>query len=97
MATGMDCPNLDSDLCVQQMVRYFNGEDYVTSLMIKPSNILTKDNLDVAIPWSIEDYQTARENGQFASDLAVYEQAYNENIDLFAEFQTNLETYLENH
>lgn len=97
MATGMDCPILDSDLCVQQMVRYFNGEDYVVSLMIKPSHILTKDNLDVSIPWIIEDYQVARDAGQFESDLAVYEKAYNENIDLFAQFQANLDEYLATH
>lgn len=97
MATGMDCPILDSDLCVQQMVRYFNGEDYVVSLMIKPSHILTKDNLDVSIPWVIEDYQVARDAGQFESDLAVYEKAYNENIDLFAQFQANLDEYLATH
>ena len=94
MATGMDCPILDADLSVQQMIRYFNGEEFEVDLQIKPSNILTKDNLDVAIPWVMDDYLAARENNVFTWDLAAYEEAYRANIELFEQFQANLEAYL---
>ena len=94
MATGMDCPILDADLSVQQMVRYFNGEEYEVDLQIKPSNILTKDNLDVAIPWVMDDYLAAREAGVFTWDLAAYEEAYRANTELFEQFQANLVAYL---
>ena len=94
MATGMDCPILDADLSVQQMVRYFNGEEYEVDLQIKPSNILTKDNLDVAIPWVMDDYLAAREAGVFTWDLAAYEEAYRANTELFEQFQANLVAYM---
>ena len=95
MATGLDCPNLDADLCVQQMTAYFSGEDFEKDLNIKPSTVLTKDNLDKAIPWVMEDYLAARDKGTFQYELKDYEADYNENKDLFDEFSEKVAEYNE--
>ena len=94
MATGMDCPSLDADLSLQQIICYWSGEDYVKDLQIKPTTVLTKDNLEKAIPYVIEDYLTAREAGTFEYELSYYEEQYEANKDLFAEFDAKVAEYM---
>ncbi|MDD3361229.1 MAG: sugar ABC transporter substrate-binding protein [Hespellia sp.] len=94
MATGLDCPILDADLSVQQMTKYFNGEEFEKDLNIKPSMVLTKDNLDKAIPWEMDEYLKAREAGQFKYDLSEYEKDYEENKKQFDEFAEKVTEYV---
>lgn len=94
MATGLDCPILDADLSVQQMIKYFDGEKFEKDLNIKPSMVLTKDNLDKAIPWEMEAYLKAREAGQFKYVLAEYEADYQENKAMFDDFAEKVAEYV---
>jgi ABC-type sugar transport system substrate-binding protein len=96
-ATAPNPPPLNGDLCIQQIVRYLNGEDFVQSLQIMPWDVLTKDNLDKAIPWIMEDYLEGRANGDFEYELSFYEEAYLENADSFVEFDEMLADYLANN
>ena len=96
-ATAPNPPPLNGDLCIQQIVRHLNGEDFIESLQIMPWDVLTKDNLDKAIPWIMEDYLEGRANNDFEWDLAFYEKAYTENADSFVEFDEMLNDYLANN
>jgi len=60
-----------------------------------PWDVLTKDNLDQAIPWITEDYLTGREAGNFEWSLEYYEKNYLENKEMFEEFDVKFREYIE--
>jgi len=93
-ATVPNPPSLNADLCVQQMLRYFNGEDFIQYLQIKPPFVLTADNLDQAIPWTVSDYLKKREANEFMWKLSDYEENYLKNKDQFAMFDQKVAEYL---
>ncbi len=95
-ATSPNPPSLNADLCVQQIVRYLSGEDFLQYLQIMPWDVLTKDNLDKAIPWITADYLAGREAGNFQWNLSFYENNYTQNKSLFEEFDAKLADYLAN-
>ena len=70
-ATVPNPPSLNADLCVQQIVRYLNGQKFVSDLQITPFDVLTKDNLDKAIPWNTDELHEGprREQVRMASGL----------------------------
>jgi len=93
-ATVPNPPSLNADLCIQQMLRYFNGEDFIQYLQIKPPFVLTADNLDQAIPWTVSDYLKKREANEFMWKLSDYEKNYLKNKDQFAMFDQKVAEYL---
>jgi ribose transport system substrate-binding protein len=95
-ATSPNPPSLNADISVQQIVRYLSGEDFLQYLQIMPWDVLTKDNLDKAIPWITADYLAGRTANEFQWDLAFYEKAYTENADVFVDFDAKLAEYLAN-
>ena len=96
-ATGLNPPSLNADLCVQQIVRYLEGEDFEMYLEIKPPLVLTSENIELAIPWNVENYLVKRANDEFMWNLADYEENYGKNKDQFAEFNKAVEEYLANN
>ncbi len=94
-ATVPNPPSLNADLSVQQMVRHFNGQPFVKYLQITPFDVLTKDNLDKAIPWNTASYMKGRAANQFVWDLAVYEKDYEKNKKMFEDFDAKVKAYLE--
>jgi len=96
-ATAPNPPSLNADLCVQQIVRYLTGEDFLQYLQIMPWDVLTKENLDQAIPWITDDYLAGRQANKFQWELSFYEDAYTENKALFEEFDAKLAEYLANN
>lgn len=96
-ATAPNPPPLNGDLAIQQIVRYLNGEDFIKYLQIMPWDVLTKENLDKAIPWDMDDYLAGREAGEFDYELSFYEDAYTKNADLFVDFDAKLDEYLANN
>ena len=94
-ATSPNPPSLNADLCVQQMIRHFSGEDFAQYLQIMPWDVLTIDNLDQAIPWNVPNYLAGREAGDFEYRLDFYEANYLENQEMFEEFDRALIEYLE--
>ncbi|MFC2159529.1 sugar ABC transporter substrate-binding protein [Actinomycetota bacterium] len=95
-ATSPNPPSLNADLCVQQIVRYLQGEDFLQYLQIMPWDVLTKDNLDQAIPWITADYLAGRTANEFQWELSFYEKNYSENKDTFVDFDAKLAEYLAN-
>lgn len=93
-ATVPNPPSLNADLSIQQMIRYFNGEDFIQYLQIKPPFVLTADNLDQAIPWTVSDYLEKRAANEFMWKLADYEKNYLRDKALFEEFDAKLAEYL---
>jgi ribose transport system substrate-binding protein len=93
-ATVPNPPSLNADLCIQQIIRHFEGKDFVQYLQIKPPFVLTGENVEQAIPWDIDDYIAGRQNNKFMWDLAEYEAAYEENKASFAEFDKAVADYL---
>jgi ribose transport system substrate-binding protein len=96
-ATVPNPPSLNADLCVQQMVRFFNGQKFEKYLQIMPFDVLTKANLDKAIPWDTATYMYGRAAKLFTWDLAVYEKQYLANKKTFADFDAKLTAYLASH
>lgn len=96
-ATVPNPPSLNADLCLQQIERHFNGEDFVQYLQIKPPFVLTGENTDEAIPWTVSDYLEGRANNTFQWKLEEYEKAYEENKAEFEAFDAKLTEYLANH
>ena len=94
LATSPNPPSLNADLCVQQIVRHLTGQPFSQYLQIKPWAVMTKENLDQAIPWITADYLAARAENKFQWDLAYYETNYEENKAMFAEFDAKLAEYL---
>ncbi|MCJ7472176.1 MAG: sugar ABC transporter substrate-binding protein [Actinobacteria bacterium] len=95
-ATSPNPPSLNADISVQQIVRQLSGEDFLQYLQIMPWDVLTKDNLDKAIPWITADYLAGRTANEFQWDLAFYEKAYTDNADVFVDFDAKLVEYLAN-
>lgn len=95
-ATVPNPPSLNADLCVQQIVRHFNGEPFTQYLQIKPPFVLTKDNIDQAIPWTVSDYLAKRDANTIKWELSYYEEQYEMNKDQFAEFDQAVADYLAN-
>ena len=93
-ATVPNPPSLNADICIQQMIRYFNGEDFVQYLQIMPPFVLTGENVGQAIPWTVSDYLAGRAANTFQWNLADYEAAYLANKDEFAAFDAKLTAYL---
>jgi ribose transport system substrate-binding protein len=96
-ATVPNPPSLNADLCVQQMVRYFNGEKFVHDLQITPFDVLTKANLDKAIPWDTDTYMKGRAAKKFIWDLGYYEKQYVQNKQMFADYDKLVADYLAAH
>ncbi|MEX2443625.1 MAG: sugar ABC transporter substrate-binding protein [Alkalispirochaeta sp.] len=94
-ATTPNPPSLNADLCVQQMVRHFRGEPFEQYLQIMPFDVLTKENLDEAIPWNTENYMEGRANDEFKWQLEYYEEQYRENRETFEDFDAQLVEYME--
>jgi ribose transport system substrate-binding protein len=95
-ATSPNPPSLNADLCVQQIVRHLKGEPFEKYLQIMPWDVLTKDNLDQAIPWITKDYLKGRAANQFQWSLDYYEKQYKENKALFEDFDKKLNEYMAN-
>jgi ABC-type sugar transport system substrate-binding protein len=93
-ASSPNPPSLNADLCVQQIMRYLNGEDFVQSLQIVPPSVITGSNIDTAIPWSVTAYMRGRKNNDFQYLLEDYERAFLSNIDLFEAFDTAFSDYM---
>ena len=93
-ATVPNPPSLNADLCVQQIVRHFKGEPFIQYLQIKPPFVLTKDNIDQAIPWTVSDYLAKRAANTIKWDLSYYEEEYTKNKDQFAAFDAAVTAYL---
>ncbi|MEI6385376.1 MAG: sugar ABC transporter substrate-binding protein [Spirochaetota bacterium] len=96
-ATSPNPPSLNADLCIQQMVRYFNGQKFEKYLQIMPFDVLTKANLGKAIPWDTATYMYGRSQKLFAWDLATYEKNYVANKKMFSDFDAKVEAYLKSH
>ena len=96
-ATSPNPPSLNADLSVQQIVRHLSGEDFLQYLQIMPWDVLTKDNLDQAIPWITEDYLAGRAANKFQWELSFYEKNYSENMSMFEDFDAKLAEYLANN
>lgn len=96
-ATAPNPPSLNADLCIQQMVRYFNGQKFEKYLQIMPFDVLTKANLGKAIPWDTPTYMYGREKKLFTWDLATYEKNYQANKKMFADFDAKVVEYLKNN
>jgi ribose transport system substrate-binding protein len=93
-ATVPNPPSLNADLCMQQIVRQLSGQKFEKDLQIMPWAVLTKDNVDQAIPWKIETYLTGRAANKFKYDLAYYEEQYVKNKQMFADFDAKLAAYM---
>lgn len=93
-ATVPNPPSLNADLCIQQIMRYLNGEEFVQYLQIKPPFVLTGENVGEAIPWTVSDYLAGRAANKFQWKLEDYEKAFEENKADFAEFDAKLAEYL---
>jgi ribose transport system substrate-binding protein len=87
-------PSLNADLSVQQIMRHFRGEPFEKYLQIKPFAVITKDNLDQALPWNTENYMKGRAENAFEYDLAYYEEQYLANKQMFADFDAKLAEYM---
>jgi len=96
-ATVPNPPSLNADLCIQQIMRYLNGEEFVQYLQIKPPFVLTGENIDQAIPWTVDDYLAGRAANKFQWKLEDYEKAFNENKAEFERFDQKLAEYLANN
>ena len=70
-ATVPNPPSLNADLCIQQIVRHFKSQKFKRYLQITPLDVLTKANIDKAIPWNTEAYMKGRAANKFDWDLAV--------------------------
>lgn len=71
-ATAPDPPSLCAHLSFQQIVRYFKGESFERLLTVY-SDLITKENVDAAIPWKKDAYFAGVETDKFEYDLAYYE------------------------
>lgn len=96
-ATVPNPPSLNADLSIQQILRYFDGEDFIQYLQIKPPFVLTADNLDKAIPWTVSDYLEGRAANEFMWKLSDYEDNYLKNKASFEAFDAKLAEYLANN
>ena len=96
-ATSPNPPSLNADLCIQQIIRHFNGEEFVQYLQIEPPGVLTAENIDTAIPWTVSDYLEGRANDEFQWRLSDYEESYLANKAKFEEFDAKLAEYLANN
>lgn len=96
-ATVPNPPSLNADLCVQQIVRCLTGQKFVSDLQITPFDVLTKDNLDKAIPWNTANYMKARAANKFEWHLDFYEKQYLANKQAFADFDAKVKAYMASH
>ncbi len=96
-ATVPNPPSLNADLCVQQIVRNLNKQKYVIDLQITPWSVLTKDNVDKAIPWNTEAYMKGRAANKFEWHLDYYEKQYLANQKMFADFDAKVKAYMASH
>ncbi len=93
-ATVPNPPSLNADLCIQQIVRQLKGEKFVADLQITPFDVLTKANLDKAIPWDTAAYMKGRAANKFEWHLDYYEKLYNANAKSFDDFDAKLAAYM---
>jgi len=96
-ATVPNPPSLNADLCIQQIVRCLNKQPYVIDLQITPWDVLTKDNIDKAIPWDTDSYMKGRAVNKFEWHLDYYEKQFNANKKMFADFDAKLAAYMASH
>ncbi len=71
-ATAPDPPSLCAHLSFQQMVRYFKGEPFERLLTVY-QDLITKENVDSAVPWKKDAYFAGVKAGSFECDLAYFE------------------------
>ena len=96
-ATVPNPPSLNADLCVQQIVRYLKGEKFIADLQITPWDVLTKENLDKAIPWNTAAYMKGRAENKFEWHLDYYEKQFQANKKMFDDFDAKLKAYMASH
>jgi ribose transport system substrate-binding protein len=96
-ATVPNPPSLNADLCIQQVVRYLQGQKFVADLQITPWDVLTKANVDKAIPWNTESYMKGRAANKFEWHLDYYEKQYLANTKMFDDFDAKLKAYMASH
>jgi hypothetical protein len=95
MATSPNPPSLNGDLCVQQIVRHLRGEPFLQYLQIMPWDVLTKENVDQAIPWNAKTYMEGRAANKFQWSLEYYEKQYSENKEMFEKFDQKFKEYMD--
>ncbi len=96
-ATVPNPPSLNADLCIQQIVRYLQGQKIVADLQITPWDVLTKANVDKAIPWDTAAYMKGRAANKFEWHLDYYEKQYLANTKMFDDFDAKLKAYMASH
>jgi ribose transport system substrate-binding protein len=96
-ATVPNPPSLNADLCIQQIVRYLNGQKFIADLQITPWDVLTKANVDKAIPWDTATYMKGRASNKFEWHLDYYEKLYGQNKKMFDDFDAKLKAYMASH
>lgn len=71
-ATAPDPPSLNAHLSFQQMVKHFKGEQYKNHLTAY-GELITKENVEEAIPWKVKPYLEGVREGNFHYKLDYYE------------------------
>ena len=87
-------PSLTADLCVQQMVAYFEGTPYEPYIQISPAVILDATNTDKGISWDLDTYIQQRADNTFTWALADYEATYMQIKDKLEEFDKLVDEYM---
>lgn len=87
-------PSLTADLCVQQMVAYFEKTAYEPYIQISPSIILDATNTDKGISWDLDTYMQQRADNTFVWALADYEKVYMQIKDKLEEFDKLVDEYM---
>ncbi|MBT3318626.1 MAG: substrate-binding domain-containing protein [Clostridia bacterium] len=93
-ATSPNPPSLNADLCIQQMIAHFNGTPFEQYIQIMPAAVLTGENVETAVPWTVSDYLEGRANDEFMWKLSDYEENYLANTELFASFDEKFDAYM---
>ncbi len=73
------------------------GEKFIADLQITPWDVLTKENLDKAIPWNTAAYMKGRAENKFEWHLDYYEKQFQANKKMFDDFDAKLKAYMASH
>lgn len=96
-ATTQNPPTLLADLCLQQIIACFNGNEYDQFLEIFQTEVLTKDNYDNTIPWDVQNYIIGRLSGDFEYELSYYERLESSSRDLIIKLYKLTIEYMKEH
>ena len=89
-------PTLLTDLCLQQVIAYFSGEDYCVKLdVITEVMAILVD--DTAISWIPDTYLEARDGDRFEYSLDYYTQVYNDNKELIDELDLLTQKFMDDY